>query len=117
MALILYHNPRCSKSREALALLRERGFEPEIVEYLKQPPSPGQLREILLKLGLTARELLRDDEPEARQLGLAGAPEREPSVLIEAMCAHPRLIQRPILIHGERARLGRPPQAVLEIVQ
>lgn len=117
MALILYHNPRCSKSREVLALLRERGFEPEIVEYLKQPPSPGQLREILHKLGLTARELLRADEPEARRLGLAGPPEPEPGVLVDAMCAHPRLIQRPILIHGERARLGRPPQAVLEILQ
>jgi arsenate reductase len=116
MALILYHNPRCSKSREALALLRERGLEPEIVEYLKHPPSPVQLREILQKLGLTARELLRSSEAEARSLGLSGPATPDAEVLIEAMCAHPRLIQRPILINGEHARLGRPPEAVLEIV-
>lgn len=116
MSLTLYHNPRCSKSRAVLALLRERGLEPQIVEYLKQPPSPGQLREILLKLGLTARQLLRSTEPEACRLGLAGPTQPEASVLIEAMCAHPSLIQRPILIHHERARLGRPPEAVLEII-
>jgi arsenate reductase len=116
MALTLYHNPRCSKSREALALLRERGLEPEIVEYLKHPPSPEQLREILQKLGLTADELLRNSEPEARSLGLTGPSAPHADILIEAMCTHPRLIQRPILIHGERARLGRPPEAILEIV-
>ena len=110
-----FHNPRCSKSRGALELLRERGIEPEIVAYLDEPPSPAELRELLRKLGLPARALLRTGEPEYRELGLddeALAEER----LIEAMSRHPRLIERPVFVVGDRAVIGRPPERVLELL-
>jgi len=116
MALVLYHNPRCSKSREALTLLQEHDHRPEIVEYLKQPPSPRELRSILQKLGIRAQALFRNNDKKARELAptpIAGLSEER---LIDLMCEHPQLIQRPILINGDQARLGRPPEAVLEIV-
>jgi arsenate reductase len=116
MALILYHNPQCSKSRQALTLLRDRGEEPEVVEYLKQPPSPGELRVILLKLGMTARALFRAGDKKALELDLPDPSELSDAQLIELMCTHPLLMQRPILVNDDRARLGRPPEAVLEIL-
>ena len=97
-------------------LLRERGKEPQIVEYLKQPPSPGELREILLKLGLTAHALFRSGDNKALELELPKATELSEDEIIELMSAHPQLMQRPILIRDDRARLGRPPEAVLEIL-
>lgn len=115
MALVLYHNPRCSKSREALTLLQERGYQPEIFEYLKQPPSPRELRAILNKLGCSAHELFRHTDKKAKELGWGPSTELSEECLIGLMCEHPQLMQRPILINGAHARLGRPPEAVLEI--
>lgn len=111
----LYHNPRCSKSRGALELLRERGIEPEIVAYLDHPPSPTELRTLLDKLGIPARDLLRTGEPEYAELGLADASIGEDQ-LVEAMSAHPRLIERPVFVVGDRAVVGRPPDRVLELL-
>lgn len=113
--LILYHNPRCSKSRGALELLQARGFEPTLMRYLETPPSASELRELLAKLGLSARQLLRTDEEEYRSLGL-DENQLDESRLIEAMSAHPRLIERPILVVGDRAVVGRPPERVLELL-
>ena len=111
----LFHNPRCSKSRGALELLRERGIEPDLVHYLDTPPSGDELRELLRMLELSARALLRTGEDEYAALDLAD-PTLPESVLIDAMVAHPRLIERPILVHAGRAVIGRPPERVLELL-
>ncbi|NLD70912.1 MAG: arsenate reductase (glutaredoxin) [Limnobacter sp.] len=111
----LFHNPRCSKSRGALELLTERGVRPEIVRYLDQPPKPAELREILRLLGLPARSLLRTGEAEYRDLKLDD-PSLDDDALIEAMSRHPRLIERPIFVRGDRAVIGRPPERVLELL-
>ncbi|MCY1271416.1 putative protein YfgD [compost metagenome] len=113
--LTLYHNPRCSKSRGALELLEARGLAPTIVRYLETPPSAVELRALLGKLGLTARQLLRTGEDEYQTLGLAAADLSE-AQLIEAMAAHPKLIERPILVAGDKAVIGRPPEKVLELL-
>lgn len=113
--LTLYHNPRCSKSRSALQLLEERGVQPTVVLYLETPPSAAQLRDLLGKLGITARQLLRTGEDQYRELNLANEPLDEEQ-LIAAMVAHPRLIERPILIAGDRAVIGRPPENVLDLL-
>ena len=113
--LTLYHNPRCSKSRGALELLEARGLAPTVVRYLETPPSAADLRTLLGKLGLSARQLLRSGEEEYQTLGLADAGLSEDQ-LIEAMVAHPRLIERPILVVGDKAVVGRPPEKVLEIL-
>ncbi|MDR6677429.1 arsenate reductase (glutaredoxin) [Pseudomonas oryzihabitans] len=114
--IVLYHNPRCSKSREALALLQSRELAVSVVPYLDTPPDAGQLRELLAKLGIGARQLLRTGEDAYRELHLAD-PALDDEALIAAMVAHPRLIERPIAVHGERAVIGRPPERVLEILQ
>ena len=111
----LYHNPRCSKSRGALELLREHGLEPAIVAYLDTPPDAAELRAALKMLGIGARELLRTGEDEYAQLGLDDASLSE-AALIEAMTQHPRLIERPIFVHKGRAVIGRPPERVLELL-
>lgn len=113
--LTLYHNPRCSKSRGALELLEARGLTPEIVRYLETPPTAAHLCALLDKLGLTARQLLRTGEEEYKSLGLAN-PELSEAELIDAMIEHPRLIERPILVAGNKAIIGRPPEKVLEIL-
>jgi len=113
--VVIYHNPRCSKSRQTLELLRARGIEPEIIPYLDNPPDPAALRELLGKLGMNARQLLRKGEPEYRSLGL-GNPDYSEAQILAAMNAHPRLIERPIVVRGERAVLGRPPENVLELL-
>ncbi|HEX5421233.1 MAG TPA: arsenate reductase (glutaredoxin) [Gammaproteobacteria bacterium] len=111
----IYHNPRCSKSRAALALLEERGVEADVVEYLETPPKADELRGLLAKLGLAARDLIRKGEAEFKDSGMSlDAPEEE---LIELMAAHPILIERPIVVMGGRARLGRPPERVLELFE
>lgn len=110
-----YHNPRCSKSRQALALLHERGIEPELVAYLDQPPSAETLRALLGKLGLPARSLMRQGEAIFKTLGLDDAGISD-EALIEAMAAHPILIERPIFENGARAVIGRPPENVLDIL-
>lgn len=111
----LYHNPRCSKSRGALELLQQHGHDPEIVAYLEQPLPAAELRELLELLGMGARELLRTGEDEYRQLGLDD-PSLDEAVLIEAMASHPRLMERPILVHRGKAIIGRPVERILEIL-
>ena len=111
----IYHNPRCSKSRQALELLRQRGIEPEIVLYLETPPNAATLQELLVKLGLGARQLLRKGEPEYREAGLDDLS-LDDAAIVAAMVRHPRLIERPIVVAGARAALGRPPELVLEIL-
>lgn len=111
----LYHNPRCSKSRGTLELLRERGIEPAVINYLAIPPTADELRALLAMLGITARELLRTGEPEYAELGLADADKSE-GQLVETMATHPRLIERPIFVHAGRAVLGRPPERVLDLL-
>lgn len=111
----IYHNPRCSKSRQTLALLRDRGIEPEIVHYLETPPNAATLKTLLRKLGMSARQLLRTGEPEYAAAGLDD-PVLAEDALIAAMARHPRLIERPIVVAGARAALGRPPERVLEIL-
>jgi arsenate reductase (glutaredoxin) len=113
--LTLYHNPRCSKSRGALELLEARGLQPTVVRYLETPPSAEQLKSLLGKLGIAARELLRSGEDEYKTLGLADASLSE-AQLIEAMVRHPKLIERPILVAGDKAVIGRPPEKVLELL-
>jgi arsenate reductase len=113
--LTLYHNPRCSKSRGALELLEARGLQPTVVRYLETPPSAEQLKSLLSKLGIAARELLRTGEDEYKTLGLADASLGE-AQLIEAMVRHPKLIERPILVAGDKAVIGRPPEKVLELL-
>ena len=111
----LYHNPRCSKSRGTLELLRERGIEPRVIAYLDTPPSTDELRGLLEMLDLAARDLLRTGEAEYAELGLADTGKSEDE-LIEAMASHPRLIERPIFVHGGRAVIGRPPERVLDLL-
>lgn len=113
--LTLYHNPRCSKSRSALELLESRGLAPSIVRYLDTPLSAAELKALLGKLGIAPRQLLRSGEDEYRELGLADESLSDDR-LIEAMASHPRLIERPILVVGERAVVGRPPEKILEIL-
>jgi len=113
--LTLYHNPRCSKSRSALELLEGRGLPPTIIRYLETPPTDAELQDVLNKLGIAPRQLLRTGEDEYKQLNLAN-PDLSDEQLIEAMVAHPRLIERPILVAGDRATVGRPPEKVLEIL-
>ena len=115
MSVTIYHNPRCSKSRETLSLLRDQGVEPEIVEYLKNPPNAQVLSDLLTQLGLEPRGLMRRKEAEYAELGLDD-PALSREALIEAMVTHPRLIERPIVVKNGKAALGRPPQAVLEIL-
>jgi arsenate reductase len=112
----IYHNPRCSKSRQTLELLKARGIETEIVEYLKTPPDAQQLEQILNMLALDPRQLMRTNEAEYKDNNLAD-PSLTRSQLIQAMVEHPKLIQRPIVINDGKAALGRPPEAVLEIVE
>lgn len=111
----IYHNPRCSKSRQTLALLEENGVAPQVVQYLDTPPDANTLRELLGKLGISARQLLRTGEDAYKELGLADKSVSE-EALIEAMVAHPKLIERPIVVKGSKAVLGRPPENVLELI-
>lgn len=111
----LYHNTRCSKSRGALELLQERGVTPQVIYYLETPPNAADLRELLAMLALPARALLRTGEPEYAELGLDRV-ETDEAALIDAMVQHPRLIERPIFVHGGRAVIGRPPERVLELL-
>ncbi|ATZ74195.1 arsenate reductase (glutaredoxin) [Idiomarina sp. X4] len=110
----IYHNPRCSKSRQTLELLKEKSIEPEVVEYLKTPPNAAELKNILNKLGLSADELIRKKEAIYKELGLAGVSDE--NELITAMVNNPKLIERPIVIKGDKAAIGRPPESVLDIL-
>lgn len=112
----ILHNPRCSKSRATLALLREHGIDPVIVPYLETPPDAAELDRILDALGMQPRELMRTGESVYAERGLDD-PSLTREKLIAAMVEHPILIQRPIVLHGDRAAIGRPPEAVLEILR
>ncbi|MBU1284675.1 MAG: arsenate reductase (glutaredoxin) [Gammaproteobacteria bacterium] len=114
-AMTLYHNPRCSKSRSALQLLEDRGLNPTIVRYLETPLNAAQLKALLDKLGISPRQLLRTGEDEYKTLGLSD-PQLTDAQLIEAMVEQPKLIERPILVVGDKAVIGRPPENVLEIL-
>ena len=114
MTLTIYHNPRCSKSRQTLALLQDRGIEPRIVEYLKTPPDLATLTKLAVTLG-GARAMLRKGESEYAELGLDDAQKSE-QALLKAMHQHPILIERPIVTDGKRAVIGRPPEAVLALL-
>lgn len=115
MSLSIYHNPRCSKSRETLALLEARGLSPEIIKYLDTPPNADQISHLLSLLGMSsARQLMRTKEDSYQQLNLA--TEHDEQALIAAMVAHPKLIERPIVVNGNQAALGRPPEQVLDIL-
>jgi len=113
--LTLYHNPRCSKSRGALELLEARGLTPTVVRYLDTPLNTAQLKTLLGQLNISARQLLRTGEDEYKALNLADSTLSD-SQLIEAMAAHPKLIERPILVAGAKAVIGRPPEKILEIL-
>jgi len=113
--ITIYHNPRCSKSRQALQLLRDRGFDPTIVEYLKRPLSPAQIKHLLAMLKMSPRELLRNKEADYAALNLAD-PKLSEGALIKTMAEYPQLMERPIVVAGEKAALGRPPESVLEIL-
>ena len=115
MAVTIYHNPKCSKSRQTLQLLEERGIKPRIVEYLKAPPSPSELKKIIGLLGLEPRDLIRKKEPEYKQAALDDVTLGR-DALIRAMVAHPKLIERPIVLANGKAALGRPPENVLKIL-
>jgi len=111
----IYHNPSCSKSRQTLALLEEQGIEPQVIEYLQEPPTPAQLQEILVKLKMTPRNLIRKNEAVFKEKQLDDSHLSD-AQLIELMCRYPKLIQRPIVIVGKKAVLGRPPENVLRIL-
>lgn len=115
MSTKIYHNPRCSKSRQTLALIQQQGIEPEIIEYLKTPPTANELKQILQQLGITPRDLLRKTEDSYKELGLAKA-ELSDDELIQVMCDNPKLIERPIVITNSQAKIGRPPESVLDIL-
>lgn len=111
---LVYHNPRCSKSRETLALLRDKGLEVDVVEYLNTPPSAEELRTLVKKLNITPLEMMRDNEATFKELQLNDGSHSDEQ-LIEAMAKHPILIQRPIVIHGNKAVIARPPEKVTSL--
>lgn len=111
----IYHNPRCSKSRASLAILEQHDTDPEIVEYLKTPPTEEQLTKLLAMLELAPRELMRTGQSEYKELNLANSALSDQE-LIKTMVAHPILIERPIVVHNGKAVIGRPPENVLDIL-
>jgi len=115
MAVSIYHNPRCSKSRQTLELLQSQKIKPVVIEYLKTPPSKSDLQHILTLLQLSARDLLRTKESEYTELGLDDPSLREDQI-IDIMIKYPKLIERPIVVTEKGAAIGRPPEKVLEIL-
>ena len=115
MSVIIYHNPRCSKSRQALSLLHEKNIDTNIVEYLKTPPTVSELKDILLKLGYKPRQLLRKNEQIYKDLDL-GSDGKTDDDLVNAMVDNPILIERPVIISGDQVTIGRPPESILDIL-
>jgi len=113
MAVRIYHNPRCNTSRNTLALLRQKGIEPEIVEYLKTPYTAAQLQRLLGQLGMPAKALVRRKEAAAAGIDLGKLSEE---ALIAAMVKNPIIVERPIVVSGDKAALGRPPEKVLSVL-
>ncbi len=116
MKVTIYHNPRCSKSRDTLKLIEKQGHAPLVVEYLKTPPSAAQLQKLLKQLGMKPRDLLRKNEAAYKEAGLDD-PGMNDKAVINAMIKHPILIERPIVVVDDQAVLGRPPEKVLEILR
>ncbi len=115
MTVKMYHNPRCSKSRQTLQLLKENNIEPEIIEYLNTPPTVNELDSVLTLLDLNPRDLMRKKESAYKEAGLDDA-ELDRTALIEGMIANPIVIERPIVIANGKAAIGRPPESVLDII-
>ena len=115
MSVTIYHNPRCSKSRQTLALLEKRGIQPEIIEYLVTPPTEARLKQLLKLLGIRPRDLLRTQETEYK-LEKLDDQNISDAEIIRALVKHPRLMERPIVVVGDKAALGRPPENVLKIL-
>ena len=114
MSVTIYHNPRCSKSRQTLALLEENGVTPDIILYLENPPSTATLEALIKALKLSsARDMMRTKETTYKELSLADASE---DALIDAMSEHPILMERPIVVNGDKAAIGRPPENVLAVI-
>ena len=112
----IYHNPRCSKSRQALALLEENGIEPNVIKYLDNPPDANTLRALVRQLGLArAHDLVRVKEAEYKEAGLHA--DADDDIVIAALVRYPKLLERPVVVHGKRAVIGRPPEKVLELIE
>jgi arsenate reductase len=116
MGITIWHNPRCSKSRQTLELLRSKGIEPAIREYLKQPPSKAEVETLIAQVGGDAAELIRDGEPEFKTLKMKKA-DLSKTDIAKAIVAHPVLLQRPVVVSGKKAAIGRPPEAVLVLLK
>jgi len=116
VTLTIYHNPRCSKSRETLQLLRDAGVEPEVIEYLKTPPNTAELDAICRKLGIEPQALVRYREPEAKALGIAKSDTRGRAEWLRLLADNPVLIERPVVVAAKSARIGRPPEAVRDLL-
>jgi arsenate reductase len=116
MTVTIWHNPRCSKSRQTLDLLKSKGVEPKIREYLKEPPSKTEVEKLLDQVGGDPKELIRDGEAEFKALKLKKA-DLSRTDIVKAIVAHPVLLQRPIVVKGTRAAIGRPPEAVLAVLK
>jgi arsenate reductase (glutaredoxin) len=112
MSITIYHNPRCSKSRQTLALLKGKGIEPNVIEYLETPPSAHELTSILTKMGKGPKDILRLKEAREEGIDLSSDGDQ----LIKVIVAHPRVLERPIVVNGDKAAIGRPPEAVLNIL-
>ena len=112
----IYHNPRCSKSRQTLALLQDKGITPDIALYLTTPPTPEQLHSLVKALGVPVRDIIRTQEQEYRDLNLAD-PSLSETALMDAICRHPKLLERPIVTNGSQAIIGRPPENVLSLIK
>ena len=115
MSVTIYHNPRCSKSRQTLSLLQEKSININVIEYLKTPPDISQLKQILKQLGYEPRQLMRKSEQIYKDLGL-GNENKTAEDLVNAMAQNPILIERPIVLSGDKAAIGRPPESVLNIL-
>lgn len=116
MTISMFHNPKCTKSRETLKLLNDRGIEPKIVLYLQTPPTQKELSEILKKLKMEPKQLIRFKESVAGELGIKSSDKRPETEWIKLMVENPILIERPIVITSTKAVLGRPPENVLELI-
>lgn len=115
MSVTIYHNPRCSKSRQTLKLLEEKGLEPKVILYLETPPTPDELLEILIMMDKGARDIIRKSEAPYKELELSD-PSLDDDALVQAMCGNPVLIERPIVVNDDKAVIGRPPENVLAIL-
>jgi arsenate reductase len=116
MQPVIYHNPRCSKSRATLQLLVDQGFEPRVIQYLQTPPSPDQLEHIVKLLGAPVTDIIRFKEPAARDRGLSKTDRRDQREWLEILATTPILLERPIVVVGDKAAIGRPPDNVLAIL-